>query len=174
MKYTQQLLEHAQEYCKKLGLDTRLIHIPRTKMQADELYDIQLDCHINYSSDYFMAKSDDTGEPYRETTKVNKAIDTLKKRFPEGTITINNWLWNGEYSQSGLRTAKSKYYNAYSMHSMGKAADLKFSEYSTDEVRNDILNNIDEYPYLRGLELETSTWIHVDCRNEDILIAFKP
>lgn len=101
-------------------------------------------------------------------------IDTLKKRFPKGTIKINDWLWGGEYNQSGFRTAKSKYYNAYSMHSMGKAADLKFSDYKPDEVRNDILNNPDEYPYLKGLELETSTWVHVDCRNEDFLIAFKP
>lgn len=101
------------------------------------------------------------------------AIDYLKEKFPLGSMTINNWFWDGGYNESGLRTPDCEYYSPTSMHTFGKAADIKFSEYSTESVRQYILSNPDEFPWIRGIELGVS-WLHIDVRNEDALQAFYP
>ena len=101
------------------------------------------------------------------------SIDKIKDKFPEGTMTINNWLWGGVRNQSGIRTPKSKYYSYSSMHSWGKAIDAIFSEYSTEEVRQYILDNPDEFPEIKGIELGIS-WLHCDTRNREDLISFYP
>ena len=101
-----------------------------------------------------------------------ESIDTVKERFPEGTITINNWLWNGNRNWSGIRTPNSSYYSQSSMHSWGKAVDMIFSKYSPDEVRQDIIDNPDIYPHIKGLELDI-TWVHLDVRNRKELLKFK-
>ena len=100
-------------------------------------------------------------------------IDILKERFPVGTCTINNWKWGGDRNWSGVRTSDSSYYSQGSMHSWGKAVDMVFSAYSSDEVRQDILNNPTVYHNIKGLELDIS-WVHIDTRNRDTLLAFKP
>jgi len=101
-----------------------------------------------------------------------ESIDTVKERFPEGTITINNWLWNGNRNWSGIRTPNSSYYSQSSMHSWGKAVDMIFSKYSPDEVRQDIIDNPDIYPHIKGLELDI-TWVHLDVRNRKELLKFR-
>lgn len=90
-----------------------------------------------------------------------RGLDWMKGLFPRGTITINDWEWGGEYSQSGLRTKRSKYYSSTSMHSIGKASDLKFSAYSMGEVLNK-LRLVEDSPYIRRIENGTDGWIHVD------------
>jgi len=100
-----------------------------------------------------------------------KAIDTIKERFPKGTITINNYVWGGSRQWSGLRTPDSSYYSPTSMHSFMRAVDMKFSEYSSNKVRSDILENPELYPTIKGLELGTS-WVHIDIRNEETLVTF--
>lgn len=98
--------------------------------------------------------------------KLIATIDALKEHFNTGTITINNYKWNGPRQWSGFRTPESKYYSSTSMHSLGKAVDMIFSDYESDAVRLYIKNNPDEFPFVRGVE-ENITWVHVDCRNED-------
>lgn len=101
-----------------------------------------------------------------------ESIDIIKERFPEGTITINNWVWNGDRNWSGIRTSDSPYYSQSSMHSWGKAVDMIFSKYDPDEVRKDIIDNPDIYPHIKGLELDIS-WVHIDVRNRTELLKFK-
>ncbi len=101
-----------------------------------------------------------------------ESIDTIKDRFSAGTATINNWLWNGNRNWSGIRTPDSSYYSPSSMHSWGRAVDIVFSKYSPDEVRQDIINNPDIYPYIKGLELDI-TWVHLDTRSRESLLTFK-
>lgn len=101
------------------------------------------------------------------------SIDMLKKHFSSGTITINNYNWGGNFQWSGLRTPDSSHYNETSLHSMGRAADMKFSDYTADEVRLYILSNKGFFPYIKGLE-DTVSWVHIDTRNEDSLVLFKP
>jgi len=98
-------------------------------------------------------------------------IDALKEKFPQGTMTINNWLWGEDRNQSGLRTKNSKYYSPTSQHSIGKAIDCVFSEYETDSVRQYIINNPDEFPHIKGIELDVS-WLHVDVRSRDEVLLF--
>jgi len=103
--------------------------------------------------------------------KLLQTIDALKEKFPEGSMTINNWLWDGDRNQSGLRTKDSKYYSPTSQHSIGKAIDCVFSEYETDSVRQYIINNPDEFPYIKGIELDVN-WLHVDVRSRDEVLLF--
>jgi len=100
------------------------------------------------------------------------SLDTLKERFPEGSMTINNYFWNGIREWSGLRTPDSPYFSETSMHSFMQACDVVFSKYTAEEVRQDIIDNPDLYPYIKGLEDEVD-WLHFDIRNEDELVIFK-
>jgi len=100
-------------------------------------------------------------------------FDTIKKRFPKGSITINNYFWGGKREWSGLRTPVSPYYSETSIHTFGGAGDAVFSAYDTEEIRQDIINNPELYPYVKGIEMGIS-WLHVDTRNEDELQLFYP
>lgn len=100
-------------------------------------------------------------------------LDNL--RFKYGSIIVNDYLWNGKRSQSGLRTPESGYYSPYSQHTFGRAADCLFRETSVDRVREDILTDPDrpEFKYINAVELEVS-WLHIDVRNVDRILAFRP
>ncbi len=100
-----------------------------------------------------------------------EAIDTLKERFPDGTATINNYVWGGDRQWSGLRTPDSSYYSPTSMHAFMKAVDIVFSSYSAETVRKDIIANPELYPTIKGLELGVS-WLHIDTRNSEELVTF--
>jgi uncharacterized protein YcbK (DUF882 family) len=103
------------------------------------------------------------------------AIDKIKKVFPKGSISINTYKWAGDRTQSCVRTKNSKYYSSTSQHSLGKAVDCIFSAYTTDEVRDYILNSPDEFPTIGGVELGTS-WLHIDVRprRNGKIITFTP
>jgi hypothetical protein len=100
-------------------------------------------------------------------------LDSLREKF--GSITINNYEWNGHRQWSGLRTPGSPYYSQYSQHSFGRAADCIFNETSTDIVRNDIIENPDDdcYKLINAIELKVS-WLHIDIRNTDRIKKFNP
>ena len=103
------------------------------------------------------------------------AIDKIKEVFPKGSMSINTYLWSGNRTQSGVRTKNSKYYSETSQHPLGKAIDCVFGNYSTDEVREYILANQDEFPTIGGVELGTS-WLHIDVRprRNGKIITFTP
>ena len=102
-----------------------------------------------------------------------ETYDTLKERFPKGSITINNYFWGGDRHWSGLRTPQSPYYSETSIHSLGGAGDSIFSDYTAEEVRQDIINNPEIYPHVKGIEMGIS-WLHVDTRNEYEVKLFYP
>jgi len=105
--------------------------------------------------------------------KLIKTFDTIKERFPNGSVTINNYYWGGNRHWSGLRTPTSPHYSETSIHSLGGAGDAVFSDYTAEEVRQDIIDNPEVYPYVKGIEMEIS-WLHVDVRNEDEISLFYP
>lgn len=106
--------------------------------------------------------------------RIIETIDQLKKIFHKGTMTINNWYWNGSRQWSGLRTPDSAYYSETSQHSFGRAMDIVFSEYTAAEVRAYILDNIEQFNHIKGLEdFDDMQWVHIDCRNYDGLKVFK-
>lgn len=93
-----------------------------------------------------------------------RMLDWIKDRYPKGSITINDWAWEGAgYSYSGFRTKASSDYSENSLHSTGEAFDLKFSDYSIDEVRDD-LEFVTYSPFIRRVEKGTPTWLHIDCK----------
>ena len=104
-----------------------------------------------------------------------QSIDKIKEVFDKGSITINSYMWSGDRSQSGIRTKDSKYYSKGSQHSIGKAVDMIFNKYSTDEVRDYILSHQDEFPLIGGIELGTS-WLHIDVRprRNAKIVTFRP
>jgi len=102
-----------------------------------------------------------------------KTLDTLKEQFPNGTCTINDWKWGGQFKYSGLRSPDSSNYSISSLHTVGMAADCKFNSYDVEEVRQFIINNPDIFPYVKGIEMGTS-WLHIDVRNQDKVSLFYP
>lgn len=70
-------------------------------------------------------------------TDLLKAIDWLWERY--GTVTINDWKWKGAFTQSGIRTKDSVHYSEGSMHSVGKAFDLKFKNVTAQYIRDDLV-----------------------------------
>lgn len=102
-----------------------------------------------------------------------ETIDTIKERFPDGSMSINTWLWNGNRHWSGLRTPDSPYYSNTSQHSYGNAIDAVFSKYTAEEVRQDIIDNPDIYPHVKGIETDIS-WLHIDVRNRETVALFRP
>lgn len=104
------------------------------------------------------------------------SIDALKKRFPNGTMTINNYYWGGNRKWSGLRTAGfypsvERYDASYSQHKYGRAFDCVFSDYDINEVREYVKSHPEEFPYLTGIE-EGVSWFHGDTRNYEGIKLF--
>ncbi len=100
-----------------------------------------------------------------------ETIDMLKKYFPNGTITINNYYWGGNRKWSGLRTPISPDYSETSQHSFGRAVDCIFSDYDVEAVRQFIISNPALFSHVKGVELDVD-WLHIDVRNEDYLVQF--
>ncbi|MGF1788738.1 D-Ala-D-Ala carboxypeptidase family metallohydrolase [Photobacterium swingsii] len=82
-------------------------------------------------------------------------------------ITVNNWIWNGQFQQRGLRTQEAKEYSKYSQHTFGRAVDFDVKGMSASEVRAHILTNINLYPFISFVEVGIN-WVHVDVRNCDL------
>lgn len=99
-------------------------------------------------------------------------IDILKEHFNLGTMTINNYYWDGSREWSGIRTPESPNYGYGSQHSYANAFDIVFSDYTAEEVRNYIINTPHIFKYIKGLELGVS-WVHLDIRNEDMITLFR-
>lgn len=102
-----------------------------------------------------------------------RVADRLRKDY--GPMTVNDWPWGGEYTDSGLRLPGSQYYIPTSQHAHGRALDLKPREVSVGEVRQDITGRLRDYMcQVTGVELGVS-WLHIDVRNTNgQLHTFKP
>lgn len=94
-------------------------------------------------------------------------IDFLRNKF--GSATINNWYWGGDREWSGLRTADSPYFSQYSQHTLGRAVDIVFKDYTAEEVRFWLKANVEEWILVTGVLSitieEGVSWLHIDFRN---------
>ena len=97
--------------------------------------------------------------------------DRLRGRF--GPAVVNDWLWGGKFQHRGLRTPIDIEAPAgdFSFHRLGMALDSHYLKRSVQEVRKYIIDNPDEYPEIKGLELDVN-WLHKDVRNASRLITF--
>lgn len=91
-------------------------------------------------------------------------IDRMREEF--GSITINTWKWGGKYKYSGYRPKNCTEGGYYSQHRLGRAFDLKFKNYTPDEIRAyiNVINNNDIFRYINAVENKTPTWVHIDSR----------
>lgn len=92
------------------------------------------------------------------------AVDQIREALDTGII-INDWKWGGNYEWSGLRTKESPWYNPYSQHSFGRALDIKVKDMDAEEVREVLMNAQNPIAHITAIELDTPTWVHIDCRN---------
>ncbi len=88
MKFTKELLKKSEDYCFRLGLDNRLLHIPKTKIQADILHKLQLDSELTYRDDYFMVKSLDIHDQSREAGKATRLIEALQQHLYDHYVPL--------------------------------------------------------------------------------------
>ena len=98
-------------------------------------------------------------------------IDALRDEY--GPMTINDYIFGGVRQWSGLRTPDSPFYSPYSQHTFGRATDSIFHDISAEEVREDILNNPNKFPYIMSVELGTD-WLHCDSRNCHRIKTYTP
>ena len=118
--------------------------------------------------------------------------DAMRQRY--GPITINNWHSGGCFSQSGLRDffhygqfidinnptleeinlAQNAFFRSYSQHKYGRASDKKFKNVTPEEVREDMRNKPDLFPFVMSFEEGTETWLHTDVRNCERIKTYWP
>ena len=108
--------------------------------------------------------------------------DQLREAF--GPTIINTWHSDtlkkayGDRRWSGLRTIDyygtfTAFENSFSQHKYGRAIDCLLKEFDADMVRQVVLEEPHEFPYIQAMELDTS-WLHVDCRNCEAIKTFRP
>lgn len=91
-------------------------------------------------------------------------LDRLRERF--GSITINNWSFGGQFQYSGFRPKDCDIGSYYSQHRLGRAFDLKFKDYTPDEIRSIIKVQYkhEDFKFINCVENKTPTWVHIDRR----------
>lgn len=91
-------------------------------------------------------------------------IDRLREKY--GSIIINNWASGGQYQFSGFRPKNCSIGALYSQHRLGKGFDLKFKDYTPEQIRTLIKVNAkkDEFKFISCVELDTPSWVHIDSR----------
>lgn len=89
-------------------------------------------------------------------------LEDLRELF--GPITINDWLYGGQYVDSGLRLPDGSVGARFSAHRFGCGFDLKFSNATPGDVYYHILNNQNKYPFIVRMEAidRTPGWLHVE------------
>ena len=98
-------------------------------------------------------------------------LDALREHFNK-PITVNNYHWNGNLTQRGVRCIKCKLVQdrlksgeVYaSAHYTFQAFDFSIKGLSSQEIYDEILKNQHKFPYIRRMEniSYTPTWVHVD------------
>ena len=90
------------------------------------------------------------------------ALDWLRATY--GSTVINNGL---NFTESGYRAKGSDYWSERSMHSVGRAFDCKFRNYTAEEVRDNIKDRIEHGLFvpacIRRVENRVN-WFHFDTK----------
>lgn len=98
-------------------------------------------------------------------------LDRLRARF--GPVTVNDWLWGGQFRLSGLRPLGSGVGAALSQHVFGRAFDCKFRQARAAEVRAELLAGKlrgpgEAFEFITRIEdFPGMSWFHFDTGNHD-------
>lgn len=95
-----------------------------------------------------------------------KIAQFIRDRF-NNTVVINDWYYGGVYNESGFRTPDSNTGANLSAHKRGMAIDIKIEGYSSEYIRQDIIQNYDVYREygVTAIELDTVGWVHISVEN---------
>jgi len=102
-------------------------------------------------------------------------LDALRGRF--GPITVNDWVWGGDFTLSGLRPWDTEIGAKLSQHKFGRGVDCKFKDISAHDVRQKLfeadragrqfgnphflhITCVEDFPGM--------SWFHFDVRNHDV------
>lgn len=116
------------------------------------------------------------------STEILSILYTLRYEIFNCPITVNTWATKGKLSQRGLRCnrcslIKDKKTICLSAHALGKALDFNVKDHTPTEVYNKIKENINKFEYPIRMEVNTTTWSHIDVYqpvdSEANLIEFK-
>lgn len=116
------------------------------------------------------------------STEILSVLYTLRYEIFKCPIVINTWAMKGTLSQRGLRCnrcslVKDKKTVYLSAHQLGKALDFNVEGYTTEEIYQKIKDNMNKFEYPIRIEVNTTTWNHIDCYqpvdSEADLIEFK-
>lgn len=93
------------------------------------------------------------------------SLDNIRRYF-ERPVTVNDWLWGGQFHNRGFRPLYSTVGGDYSQHRLGNAFDLDVKGVSAEEARQTIIRLKDDPLFELIMCLETDVgWLHFDCRN---------
>ncbi len=105
-------------------------------------------------------------------------LDQLRLAY--GPLTVNDWLWGGNYTMSGFRPPGTDVGADLSQHRFGRAFDVKPSDTTVQHMYADILDNMAMWRDLGLTVLEdvhhTPTWLHFDARwtGQDGIVVVQP
>lgn len=89
-------------------------------------------------------------------------LDALRNAF--GVCTVNNWLWDGPFTERCFRTPDCKTYRPYSQHTFGRACDCSFRDVDAQSVRDSVIKSKALFPHISFIE-DAVSWFHFDVRN---------
>jgi len=115
------------------------------------------------------------------TDEIKKSIDAVRDFFNR-PVTVNNWIWGGDFQWRGLRTHYCTIGSKTSQHRivgdrLCNAFDFDVDGMSAEEVRQEIIKNKDipSFKYITRLEKDVN-WVHMDCKpldGEERIYLFK-
>ena len=85
------------------------------------------------------------------------------RTFLDRPITVNNWLWGGDYQYRGYRGPACQIGAKMSYHKRGMAFDFGAKGLTAEDVRKILIENQDHELLLLIKRLENKvTWVHAD------------
>jgi hypothetical protein len=110
--------------------------------------------------------------------RVVQVAQTISDNINPGSHepVIINGVFNGViFDESGLRNPLTETGASMSQHKFGRALDLKFKNYSPDQVRSWIRAHWNELKELglTTIEKDTPTWTHIDTRYTGLDFLFE-
>ena len=94
--------------------------------------------------------------------------DFLHEKLGTVVMTVNNWVWGGQYNESGYRVPETKTGAPGSMHKAGGAVDLKIKDHPAADIHKLIIDNQDDPRLQKISRMEassaTTTWCHLDVK----------
>ena len=81
-----------------------------------------------------------------------KGLETLRAFLSDESITINDYLWNGVYTNSGLRHPSTSVGAELSGHKFMLCTDNKYKTSDPKDVQEAIMDNQHIHPFIRSME----------------------